>query len=129
MSADYRLMRAEEAREVLALWCRSPDDLEYQLARFATDPDPYAHTFVAVASDGTVLSTLHERVSTRHDAAGIPRRVGEIGSVATPVETRRQGHASRLLLLALGHCRARAAPGRCWSPPMRGGRSTSATAG
>lgn len=112
MGVDYRLMRAGEERETLLLWCRSPDDLDYQLARLVTDLDPYAHTFVAVTSDGTILSTLHYRMSVRYDAAGIPRRVGEIDSVVTRAEARRQGHASRLLLLALEALRS---AGCAWS--------------
>ena len=101
MAVDYRLMRAEEKHAVLALWARSADDLAYQAARFATDPDVHAHTYVAVAPDGTILSTLHYRVTFRRDATGTPRPVGEIDSVGTRAEARRQGHATRLLLLAL----------------------------
>jgi GNAT superfamily N-acetyltransferase len=56
---------------------------------------------VAVAPDGTVLSTLHYLLSRRWDAAGIPRPVGEIDSVTTRPEARRQGHAAQLLRLAL----------------------------
>jgi GNAT superfamily N-acetyltransferase len=98
---DYRLMRTGEEQDVLALWCRSPEDLSYQIERFATDAAPYVHTYVAVDPEGTILSTLHYRMSFRHDAAGALRLVGEIDSVATRVEARRQGHATRLLMLAL----------------------------
>lgn len=101
MSVAYRLMRAGEERQVLALWCRFPGDLAYQQARFATDPAPDTHTYVAVAADGAVLSTLHTHISMRYDMTGALRRVGEIDSVATRVEARRQGHAARLLQLAI----------------------------
>ncbi len=97
MTVEYRLMRAEEESVVLGLW----GDPTYQAARFATDPAAHAHTYVAVAPDGTILSTLHYLVTWRRDATGTPRRVGEIDSVVTLAEARRQGHATRLLLLAL----------------------------
>ncbi len=97
MTVEYRLMRAEEERVVLGLW----GDPTYQAARFATDPAAHAHTYVAVAPDGTILSTLHSLVTFRRDATSTPRRVGEIDSVGTRAEARRQGHATRLLLLAL----------------------------
>jgi len=100
MPVDYRLMRAGEARAVRDLWCRSPDDRSYQAARFATDPAAHAHTYVAVDPDGAILATLHYHVSVRNDATGMPHRVGELGSVATRVAARRQGHATRLLLLS-----------------------------
>jgi ribosomal protein S18 acetylase RimI-like enzyme len=103
MTIDYRRMRAEEERAVLSLWSEvfATPDPGYQAARFATDPDARAHTFVAVAPDATVLAALHYRVTFRRDAGGLPRPVGEIDSVATRAEARRQGHATRLLLLAL----------------------------
>ena len=97
MAIEYRRMRAEEKHIVLGLW----GEPSYQAARFATDPVARAHTFVAVAPDGTILSTLHYLVRFRRDATGTPRRVGEIDSVVTRAEARRQGHATRLLLLAL----------------------------
>ncbi|MDQ3856511.1 MAG: GNAT family N-acetyltransferase [Chloroflexota bacterium] len=101
MAIEYRLMRPEEERAVLALWCRSPTDMPYRAARFASDPDALAHTYVAVAPDGTVLSTLHYQVTFRRDATGTPRPVGELDSIGTRPDARRQGHGTRLLLLAL----------------------------
>ena len=97
MAVEYRLMRAEEEHVVLGLW----GALSYQAARFATDPLAHAHTYVAVAPDGTILSTLHYLVRFRRDATGTPRQVGEIDSVMTRAEARRQGHATQLLLLAI----------------------------
>jgi GNAT superfamily N-acetyltransferase len=97
LTVEYRLMRAEEERVVLGMW----GEPAYQAARLATDPAAHAHTYVAAASDGTILSTLHYHVTVRRDATGTPRRVGEIDSVVTRAEARRQGHATRLLLLAL----------------------------
>jgi GNAT superfamily N-acetyltransferase len=71
------------------------------VARFATDPDARAHTVVAATPDGTILAALHYRVAFRCDAGGAPLPVGELDSVATRADARRQGHATRLLLLAL----------------------------
>jgi GNAT superfamily N-acetyltransferase len=101
MPVDYRLMHASEARAVRDLWSRSPDDHSCQAARFATDPTAHAHTYVAVDPDGTILSTLHYQVRLRNDATGMPHLVGELDSVATHVSARRQGHATRLLQLAI----------------------------
>lgn len=105
---EYRLMRAEDERDVLSLW----GDPAYQAARLATDPAARAHTHVAVAPDGAVLSALHYLVTVRRDATGAPRRVGEVDSVVTRAEARRQGHATRLLLWALD---ALQAAGCAWS--------------
>ena len=106
--AEYRLMRAAEAPVVLAM----VGDPAYQAARFATDPAAHAHTYVAVAPDGTIVSTLHYHLTVRRDADGRPRRVGEIDSVVTRAAARRQGHATRLLRLALD---ALHAAGCAWS--------------
>ncbi len=106
MTVDYRLMHPEEERAVLALWSRSPEDLPHQAARFASDPDVLAHMYVAVAPDGAVLSTLHYHVTLRRDVTGTPRPIGELDSIVTRPVARRQGHATRLLLLALGALRS-----------------------
>jgi F420H(2)-dependent quinone reductase len=45
--------------------------------------------------------TYRYRVALRRDAGGTPHPVGELDSVATRADARRQGHASRLILLAL----------------------------
>jgi GNAT superfamily N-acetyltransferase len=102
MAVEYRLMRAEEAPAVIRFWSQGSDMSEaYQAARFASDPDACAHTCVAVLPDGTIASTIHYRVSCRCDATGLPRRVGEVDSVGTRPDARRQGHAEHLLLLVL----------------------------
>src|SRR4051794_13308369 len=105
MAVEYRLLRAGEEPAVLALWGRSADDGAYQAARFATDPAVYQHTLVAVAPNGAIVSTLHYHLTRRRDATGRPRLVGELDSVATRADARRQGHATRLLLLALAALR------------------------
>jgi GNAT superfamily N-acetyltransferase len=103
MTIDYRRMRAEEEPAVLALWSQvfATPAAGYQAARFATDPGARAHTFVAVAPDAAVLAALHYRMAFRRDADGTPRPVGELDSVATRADARRQGHAGRLISLAL----------------------------
>jgi GNAT superfamily N-acetyltransferase len=102
VAVEYRLMRAEEERVVLGMW----GEPAYQAARLATDPAARAHTYVAAAPDGSILSALHYLVTVRRDAAGAPRRVGEIDSVVTVAAARRQGHATRLVRLALEALRA-----------------------
>ncbi len=102
MAIEYRLMRAEDKRAVLSLWSEVYGyTYEEQATRFASDPAAQRHTYVAVAADGTVLSTLHYRLSRRRDATGAPRLVGEVDSVTTRADARRQGHATRLLRMAL----------------------------
>lgn len=106
MAVEYRLMRAEEESAVYALvGATTPDpalaDPAYQVARFATDPAAQARTYVAVAPEGALLAVLHYIVTMRRDATGTPRPVGEIDSVGTRADARRQGHATRLLLLTL----------------------------
>lgn len=68
MAVEYRRMHAEEEHNVLGLW----GEPSYQAARFATDPAARAHTLVAVAPDGRVLSALHYLVRFRRDASGTP---------------------------------------------------------
>ncbi len=102
MPVDYRLIRAEEIPIVFTWWRQDNGASEaYQTARFASDPAAYDHTYVAVLADGTVASTIHYLVSRRYDATGQLRLVGEIDSVSTRPDVRRQGHAQRLLLMVL----------------------------
>jgi GNAT superfamily N-acetyltransferase len=102
MSVAYRLMNPAEEHAVLSLWSavfHVPYVQEEQ--RFISDPLRYQTTFVAVASDGTILSTAHYRVYERRDADGTPRRVGELDPIATRPDAQRQGHATRLITCAL----------------------------
>jgi GNAT superfamily N-acetyltransferase len=74
----------------------------YMVAKMATDPAACDHTYIAALPDGAIISTLHYFLSRRRDSEGLPRLlVGEIDSVVTRPDARRQGHAERLLLLAL----------------------------
>jgi len=102
MPISYRLMNPAEEPAVLSLWStvfNVPYVEEQQ--RFTSDPDRYQTTFVAVASDGSILSTAHYRVYHRRDADGTPRRVGELDPIATRSDAQRQGHATQLISYAL----------------------------
>ena len=60
MSVAYRLINPAEEPAVLSLWSavfHVPYVQEEQ--RFTSDPHRYQTTFVAVASDGAILSTAH----------------------------------------------------------------------
>ncbi|SRR6266545_1023957 len=102
MPVSYRLMYPTEEPAVLSLWSsvfHVPYIQEQQ--RFTSDPDRYQTTFVAVASDGAILSTAHYRVYERRDADGTPRRVGELDPVATRSDAQQEGHATQLITCAL----------------------------
>jgi GNAT superfamily N-acetyltransferase len=102
MPVTYRRMHQAEEPTVLALWSavfNVPYIQEEQ--RFTSDPHRYQTTFVAVAADGTILSTAHYRVYERRDAAGTPRRVGELDPIATRPDAQRKGHATRLITCAI----------------------------
>jgi ribosomal protein S18 acetylase RimI-like enzyme len=102
MPVVYRPMLPHDEHAVLTLWAdvfNIPYDDER--ARLLSDPQRHGTTFVAVDTDGTVLSTAHYRVHTRRDRDGKPRRVGELDPVATRPDAQRQGRATRLVELAL----------------------------
>src|SRR5262245_8312952 len=102
MPVSYRLMEPAEESAVLSLWS-AVFDVPYtqEQQRFTSDLHRYQTTFVAVASDGTMLSTAHYRVYERRDVDGTPRRVGELDPIATRSDAQRQGHATRLITMAL----------------------------
>jgi GNAT superfamily N-acetyltransferase len=102
MPVSYRLINPAEELALLSLWSdvfNVPYDQEQQ--RFTSDPDRYQTTFVAIASDGAILSSAHYRVYERRDADGTPRRVGELDPVATRSDAQRHGHATQLTTHAL----------------------------
>jgi GNAT superfamily N-acetyltransferase len=103
MEVDYRLMRDDETPAVIRFWCQVFDMPEaYMVAKMATDPAACDHTYIAALPDGAIVSTLHYFLSRRRDAEGLPRLlVGEIDSVVTRPDARRQGHAERLLRMAI----------------------------
>ncbi len=102
MPVSYRLMEPTEESAVLSLWS-AVFDVPYaqEQQRFTSDPHRYQTTFVAVASDGTILSTAHYRVYERRDVDGTPRCVGELDPIATRPDAQRQGHATRLITMAV----------------------------
>lgn len=113
MNVDYRLIRSEEVPVLLDLWGQGSEAYRaYQAARLASDPAICDHTYVAILPDDTIVSTIHYLVSRRWDATGQPRLVGEVDSVGTRPEGRRQGHAQQLLQLVIG---AMAGEGCDWS--------------
>src|SRR3954470_22640039 len=103
MSVDYRKMRLEDEDAVFALrmrmW-RAPS-IEYVREGARLDPRYLDHTFVAMDEAGTLLSTVRFWVRQIRNASGVPECVGCVASVATIESARRQGHARRLMLLAI----------------------------
>jgi ribosomal protein S18 acetylase RimI-like enzyme len=101
LSITYRTLRPEEEDAVLDLWVTVLDDERDTRTRifydFADDPQRFAHTHVAVASDGSLLAAVAYWLRDIRDCDGRPRRTGHIWGVATRPEARRQGHAGQLL--------------------------------
>jgi GNAT superfamily N-acetyltransferase len=95
---DYRLMHPAEAGAVAQLWGEVFESPKVtQAARLASDPTPSAHTYVAIGSSGSLLAAAHYQIVQRRARNGEPLLVGEIDSVATRPDARRQGHATTLL--------------------------------
>jgi GNAT superfamily N-acetyltransferase len=102
MTVNYRLIHPKEVPSLLDLWGQGSEEYRaYQAARFASDAAAYDHTYVAVLPDGAIISTIHYLVARRWDVTRQLRLVGEIDSVGTRPEARRQGHAQQLLRLVL----------------------------
>jgi GNAT superfamily N-acetyltransferase len=75
--------------------------IEYVRQGARLDPLYLDHTFVALASDGTLLSTVRYWLRQVRDASGTPQQVGCVASVTTIESARRQGHARKLMQLAI----------------------------
>lgn len=103
MAVEYRKMRAEDEHAVFDLRMRTWDapSIEYVRAGALLDPRYLEHTFVALDSDGTLLSTVRYWLWHIRDAKGTPRLVGCVASVVTIESARRQGHARKLMQLAI----------------------------
>src|SRR5437867_2066479 len=103
MAVEYRNMRPEDEDMVFDLrkqmWGWPSREHVRQSAYL--DPLYLRHTFVAVAGDGMLLSSLRYWLRDIRDAGGTPRLVGCVASVATVESARRQGHARRLMQMAL----------------------------
>jgi ribosomal protein S18 acetylase RimI-like enzyme len=95
---EYRSMRPEEADAVAQLWAEVFESSQAtQAARLASDPAPSTHTYVAIDSNGDLLAAVHYQIAQRRTLTGEPVLVGEIDSLATRPDVRRQGHATILL--------------------------------
>lgn len=102
MGVDHRLMRADEEGDIVQLWSTVFGVPYAQEAwRFASDRDRFATTFVAVDDHDGLLATAHFRIELRRGETGAPQRVGQLDPVATLPAVQRQGHATRLIALAV----------------------------
>lgn len=112
MSAVVRTATPADDPALAALWRRC-FDAPHLTALYALDPERHRRTFVAEnpAGDGIDAVVVHVPRLIR-DAAGTPRRVGGIGSVATHPEARGRGLVRQLLAAAE---RSMTAEGCAWS--------------
>ncbi|HEY0070005.1 MAG TPA: GNAT family N-acetyltransferase [Chloroflexia bacterium] len=96
-------MAGEDHAQVIPLWMETwgYTDPEYLTRRIGADPGYIEHTLVAVAPDGEILATVHYWLFDLRDAQGRPRRVGCVSNVVTKEKARKQGHARRLMEMAL----------------------------
>ena len=103
MAVEYRKMRIEDEDAVFGLRLRTwnAPSIDYVRAGAYLDPRYLDHTFVAIDTDGTLLSTVRYWLRHIRDAAGTPRLVGCVASVVTIESARRQGHARELMELAI----------------------------
>lgn len=103
--ASYRPVVADEGGEeeaVVDLWAASlPVDRAQLVHQYRADPLRRGRTLVAAGPDGTVLSAVAYSPRDLRDAEGRPVRVGGISAVATRPDERGQGHARKLLALAV----------------------------
>ena len=105
MTISYRTLQPDEEDALIDLRV-DVFGVEHEVAKnqfrnYGDAAQRFARTFVGVALDGTILSAVSYHVYLRHDVDGSLQRVGYNSSVATREGTRRQGHASQLLQLAL----------------------------
>src|SRR5688572_13863128 len=103
MAVEYRQMRPADEDAVFDLRMRmwNAPSRDYVRQGALLDPRYLDHTFVAVAEDGSLLSTVRYWLRHLRDAEGAPRLVGCVASVATVEGARRQGHARELMQLAI----------------------------
>jgi GNAT superfamily N-acetyltransferase len=103
MLATYRNMLPEDEEAVFTLRMRTwgHPSIEHVRRSAYSDPRYLQHTFMALAPDGTLLATVRYWLRRIRDASGASRLVGCVASVVTIAAARRQGHAGRLMQLAL----------------------------
>jgi GNAT superfamily N-acetyltransferase len=96
-------MRREDEDAVfglrMAMW--GAPNIEYVREGARLDPRYLDRTFAAVGPDGTALSTVRYWLREVRDASGTPQQVGCVASVVTRESARRQGHARRLMQMAI----------------------------
>ena len=109
---SYRQIQSDEESAVLDLWAANlPVERERLQYEYRTDPLRGKHTFVA-AGDGAILSAVAYYLRSLRDIDGQPTLVGGVSAVATRPDARGQGHARRLLDLAVESMRRE---GCAWS--------------
>jgi GNAT superfamily N-acetyltransferase len=96
-------MAGEDHSQVIPLWMETwgYTDPDYLKRRIGADPGYIEHTLVASVPDGEILATVHYWLFDLRDAQGKPRRVGCVSNVVTKEKARKQGHARRLMEMAL----------------------------
>lgn len=100
---EYRNMRDDDLDQVIALWMKTwgYSDAEFAIRRIKVDPGYLEHTLLALSPAGKLLATVHYWLFDLRDHEGKPRRVGCVSHVVTVEAARRQGHAHRLMEMAL----------------------------
>jgi hypothetical protein len=105
MTALYRLMRPDDETMLINLWAANYEDDPIIISHaFRSDPQCFERTYVAQAIDGTLQAGIVYWIRSLRDTAGIPRRVGHIWGVGTPVEALHpeyQQHTNHLLNWAM----------------------------
>lgn len=99
----YRQMVDQDHSQVIPLWMETwgYTDPDYLKRRIGVDPGYLDHTLVAASRAGEILATMHYWLFDLRDRDGKPCRVGCVSNVVTKETARRQGHARRLMELAL----------------------------
>lgn len=103
MAVEYRNMLPEDEDAVFDLRIRMWGGPSREYARQGAYLDPLfsRHTFVAVDEHQTLLSCLRYYPRDIRDSQGMPQKVSCVASVVTIEAARRQGHAQKLMQLAL----------------------------
>src|SRR4051794_8291862 len=103
MTVDYRNMHLEDEDAVFALRMRmwNAPSIEHVRQGARLDPRYLDHSFVAVDEAGTLLSSVRFWLRQIRNASSVPEQVGCVASVATIESARRQGHARKLMQLAI----------------------------
>jgi predicted N-acetyltransferase YhbS len=101
LETEYRAARADDIAGIHRLWSESLWSSAGNIhTDWTADPDPLRRAFVAADRSG-VLAVVCVVPRQLRAVAGAPHPVGGIAAVATRSDARRQGHARRLLELAI----------------------------